>query len=283
MMNKNVNNAQRFETTRTYLAGKKLMADMKKEKLIALKEEMLFGIMELKEALDKLEMNINDKFTQEIVITGMASNAWQEALIRLDTEEIELQDREAINKEAYDFSMEQIKELNNIETSMNLITSRLVSMFSEKPKGPQVVKRTVVTESKAKDGARLGVELRATVDEEMQPIVQLKDQQIAETLEGLFKKPFQYNPYPEEYYIRPNGYVNNMFVGERLYEYMKDYEPTMSTKEMGEWIKEMFPNAVNRWSTIEKGVANVVHLHLKKNNLIESVSNGVYKVKGATI
>ena len=239
--------ANTFEGTRAYLVGRKVLLERNMEKLQGFKDAFELECIELMEKLDQVTKEGLEKYQSEIDKVKLSVDLHQGMLVALDTEH-EIED---INS----FNMETRKELNNLESVFTLTASRVKRLFTEKlNNSPQIVKRTV--------------EVKAVVAPEKDPVI-----------EQLFKKPFQYNPYPEEYYIRPNGYVNNQFVGERLHEYMVEHNGEMSIKEIGEWIREMFPKSVDRWASIEKGVSNVIQLHLRKNNLVEPIGNGVWKVK----
>lgn len=228
------------------------------------KEAFELECISLMEKLDALMKEGVEKYDSEISKAQVAIDLHQSMLVLLDS-----------NKEITPINKEASKELSNLETIISLADAKIKKLFTESTPRSQIIKRTV--KEKVKEAPKAEV----TTFPQAIPLVEKKsyNEKMKAIEETLFKKPFNYIPYPEDYYVRANGFINNKFVSEKLYEYMKEYSNEMSFKDMVNWIDEMFPNAKNRWASVDKGLANIIQLHLQKDGLLVRSSNGVYKVR----
>jgi hypothetical protein len=78
-------------------------------------------------------------------------------------------------------------------------------------------------------------------------------------------EPSCITPFPASSYMKANGNVSNKEVGNLLYEYMKNMDKPLTTKEMAAWINVYCPEAVKRWASVNHGLSNIIDKNLKDN------------------
>jgi hypothetical protein len=81
-------------------------------------------------------------------------------------------------------------------------------------------------------------------------------------------------PYTQSAYIKPNGIVDNIAIGNLVYSYMKEHNAIMSPKDIESWLKTYCPIVSQRWTSVAKGASNILGKNLKDR--VVSVGRGKY-------